>query len=152
MSKKILSVGFEFPGNVAEYVPLKSDRSLLDADIIVFQPKMQSQYSSFDAYQGKPLLGQSDSFMAVEDSAHWRSELKAAFDAGKTIIIFLSTLEEYYIYTGRQTHSGTGSKSVNLSFTRCGPRCPFRPANRQKKPGGRRPQKRHPLRGSGPSQ
>jgi hypothetical protein len=116
MSKKILSVGFEFPGNVAEYVPLKSDRSLLDADIIVFQPRMQYHYNSFDAFQGKPKLSESDSFRAVEDSAHWRSELKAAFDEGKTIIIFLSKLEEYYIYTGQQTHSGTGRSRVTTNI------------------------------------
>lgn len=33
MSKKILSVGFEIPGGSGEYVPYKSDRSLMDADI-----------------------------------------------------------------------------------------------------------------------
>jgi hypothetical protein len=98
MSKKILSVGFEFPGNAAEYVSLTSNRSLLDADIIIFQPAMRQHYDSYDAFQGKPKLSESDSFRAVEDAAHWRSELNAAFDAGKTIVIYLSELEEYYIY------------------------------------------------------
>jgi hypothetical protein len=116
MAKKILSVGFEFPGNAAEYVSLKSDRSLLDADIIVFQPKIQYQYRSSGVYQGKPNLSESDSFRVVEDSAHWRSELKAAFDEGKTIIIFLSRLEEYYIFTGQKTHSGTGRSRVTTNM------------------------------------
>ena len=116
MSKRILSVGFNFPGNEAEYVPLTSDRSLLDADIIVFQPEMESHYSSYDAFQGKPKLSETDSFRAVEDAAHWRSELKAAFDAGKTIIIYLSKLEEYYIYTGQQTYSGTGRSRVTTNI------------------------------------
>ena len=44
MVKKIISVGFEIPGNVAEYVSLRSNRSLLDADIVVFQPSIKGEY------------------------------------------------------------------------------------------------------------
>jgi hypothetical protein len=108
MSKKIFSVGFEFPGDAAEYIPLTSDRSLLDADIIVFEPSMASHYMSFESCQGKPLISEHDSFRMAEDAAHWRSELRAAYDAGKTIIIYLSELEEYYIHTGQKNYSGTG--------------------------------------------
>lgn len=116
MSKKILSVGFEFPGNAAEYVPLTSNRSLLDADIVIFQPAMRQHYNSYDAFKGRPKLSESDSFKAAEDAAHWRSELNAALDAGKTIIIYLSELEEYYIYTGQQTFSGTGRSRVTTNI------------------------------------
>lgn len=116
MSKKILSVGFEFPGNAAEYVSLKSDRSLLDADIIIFQPEIKNHYSSYEAFQGKPQLTEHDSFRAVEDAAHWRTELKAALDAGKTVIIYLSKLEEYYIYTGQKNYSGTGRSRVTTNI------------------------------------
>jgi hypothetical protein len=77
---------------------------------------MTHHYDSYEAFQGKPKLSESDSFRAVEDAAHWRSELKAAFDAGKTIIIYLSKLEEYYIYTGQQTHSGTGRSRVTTNI------------------------------------
>jgi len=108
MPKKVISVGFEFPGNAAEYIPFNSDRSLLDADIIVFQPAMRSQYSAYDSYKGKPLFDEHDSFKAVEDASHWLSELKNAFDAGKTIIIYLSKLEEFHVHTGRKEYSGTG--------------------------------------------
>jgi hypothetical protein len=113
MTKRILSVGFEFPGGVVEYVPIKSGRSLLDADIIVFAPKMEHEYYSYDNYQGKPLLSDDDSFKANEHAAHWRSELKAAFNAGRTIIVYLTKLEEYYVHTGEKQYSGTGrSRSV----------------------------------------
>jgi hypothetical protein len=37
MTKIVVSVGFKFPGNLVEYIPTNSDRSLLDADIIFFQ-------------------------------------------------------------------------------------------------------------------
>jgi hypothetical protein len=112
MAKRIFSVGFEFPGDAAEYIPLSSDRSLLDADIIVFEPSMASNYLSDKTYRGKPLINEHDSFRMEEDAAHWRSELKAAFDAGKTIIIYLSELEEYYIHTGQKDYSGTGRNRV----------------------------------------
>lgn len=116
MPKKILSVGFEFPGNATEYVPLTSDRSLLDADVIVFEPSMASHYRSYETHQGKPLLGEHDSFRAVKDAAHWRSELKAAFDAGRTIIVYLSKLEEYYVHTGQKNFSGTGRNRVTTNI------------------------------------
>lgn len=116
MPKNILSVGFEFPGNAAEYVPLTSDRSLLDADIIIFEPLMESQYEYFETFQGKPRLDDHDSFQVVEDAAHWRSELKAAFEAGRTIIIYLSKLEEYYIYTGQKNFFGTGRSRVTTNI------------------------------------
>jgi hypothetical protein len=108
MPKRIFSVGFEFPGDEAEYVPISSDKSLLDADVILFEPSMAYSYMSDKTYLGKPLITEHDSFRMEEDAAHWRSELKAAFDAGKTIIIYLSELEEYYIHTGRKEFSGTG--------------------------------------------
>ncbi len=112
MPKNILSVGFDFPGGAAEYVPLTSDKSLLDADIIVFKPDMAHHYSHSRSFRGRPTLDEQSSFRAIEDSAHWRSELKAAIDAGRTVIMYLSKLEEYYIYTGEQTFSGTGRSRV----------------------------------------
>jgi hypothetical protein len=38
MSKKrIFTIGFELPGDEFEYVPFESDRSLLDADIVLYE-------------------------------------------------------------------------------------------------------------------
>ena len=61
MAKKIISVGFEIPGGVVEYVSLRSNRSLLDADIVVFSPQMGSEYYISRYHQGRPRLGESDS-------------------------------------------------------------------------------------------
>ena len=58
MSKKnILSVGFNFPGGVSDYSNFDNDISLLDADLIVFNPDISKflEYS-LDKYQGKPSL------------------------------------------------------------------------------------------------
>lgn len=117
MTKKILSIGFEFPGNAAEYIPFRFDQSLLDADIIVFAPDISS-YIDYDCgkMEGKPALSESNSFRLVEDCSHWRNELKTAFGAGKTIIIFMSTLQNVFVHTGKKEFSGSGRnmRTTNL--------------------------------------
>ncbi len=84
-----------------------SDQTLLDADIIVFQPAI-APYVSYEGYQGKPLLSESASFRAKEVLAHWRTELKAAFDAGKIVVVFLAKPFQVFAHTGQKQFSGTG--------------------------------------------
>jgi hypothetical protein len=116
MAKKIISVGFEIPGGVAESVSLRSNRSLLDADIVVFSPQMGGEYYISHSHQGKPRLGESDSYKVVGDAAHWRSELQMAFNAGKTIIIYLTELKEYFVENGEKGFSGTGRSKTNITY------------------------------------
>lgn len=106
--KKILAVGFECPGGEIEYLPADSDRSLLDADIIIFQPGIPQGHFSYESYNGKALLTESGSFEAVEQASHWRSELRAALQAGKTVLIFLSRPKDVFVYSGSKSYSGTG--------------------------------------------
>lgn len=108
MRKRILSIGFDFPGGEGEFFSLRSDQSLLDADIIVFEPIIGSDYYVQTHYLGKPRLSESSSFALVEDIGHWRSELSIAFEDGKTIFIFLSKFQEVYVDTGRKEYAGTG--------------------------------------------
>lgn len=115
MAKKIISVGFEIPGDVAEYISLRSNRSLLDADIVVFSPQMGSEYYITRQYKGKPRLGESDSFKVVGDAAHWRSEIQMAFSTGKTIIVYLTELNEFYVETGEKGVSETNRKT-NITY------------------------------------
>lgn len=106
--KKIASVGCEIPGGFAEYVPIVSDKSLLDWDIILFRPNINELVYPFDSYQGKPSLSDYESFRLRECMEHWKRELRDAIDAGKTVIIFLPELYEVYIDTGKRQYSGTG--------------------------------------------
>lgn len=105
--KTIMSIGFDMPGGDAEHISIASSQSLLDADIIVVQPNIYS-YLSSDRFQGKPSLTEANSFKLEEDLSHWRSELKIAFDEGKTIFVYLSELQEVFIHTGEKQFSGTG--------------------------------------------
>ena len=75
-----------------------------------------SSVISTPSYLGKPSLDESQSFRLVEDSSRWRSELKIAFDSGKTIFVFLSTLQEVFVDTGKREYSGTGRNRITTSL------------------------------------
>jgi hypothetical protein len=107
VTKKILSVGFEVPGGEVEEVNHLSKRSLLDADIVIFAPKIPYTYGS-DTYLGRRALSDDASFRVREALTHWRRELAAAFDAGKLIVALLQEPEVVYVATGETKPSGTG--------------------------------------------
>ena len=126
MTKKtILSVEFVWPGVDVTEVKFDSQISLLDGDIIVFDPDISSFLRYDNIYQGKPSLSESASFRLRERSDHWRRELLDAVNAGKTVVVFLNEIQEVFIDTGRREYSGTGR---NQKTTRIG--------NRGKSPGG----------------
>jgi hypothetical protein len=104
---KIVTVNFEVPGGLVECLSFTSDRSLLDADIIVFKPSLPN-FLSFDQFQGKKLLNESNSFFTVEAIKHWRAELHQAVQSGKTVIVYLVKPEQVFVYTGKKKYSGTG--------------------------------------------
>jgi len=106
---RILSVGFELASNDVQYCDFQSDKSLLDWDIVLFKPDINGYILTCSAdYQGKPNLSDSNSFQLKERCDHWRREIKDAVEIGKTVVIFLSDLQEVYVDTGKRTHSGTG--------------------------------------------
>lgn len=116
--RKILSLNFAFPGYEHEYVSFRSNRSLLDADLIIVEPNVVGAYYSPSNYEGKPLLDESGSFNVTENIAHWRSELQVALDEGKTVFIFLTRLETFFVYTGTKDYSGTGRSRVTTNHVR----------------------------------
>lgn len=106
--KSIVSIDCEIPGGFSEFVPFESLTSLLDWDIILFNPTITEFTFSYENYKGKPSLDDDRSFRLKEASDHWRRELSEAYRAGKTIIVFLPKLTEVYIDTGDRNYSGTG--------------------------------------------
>lgn len=93
---RILSIGFDFPGGAADCFPFRSDQSLLDADIVVFEPDI-SGYASTVRRQDRRVFSPDSSYRLEEDLSRWRSELTAAVDSGKTVFVFMSKLEEVFI-------------------------------------------------------
>jgi hypothetical protein len=108
--KQILSVGFEIPGGVAQYVPLTDKQSLADGDIVVIEPDIRPFYGYFssDSFQGKPSLSEHTSFQLKEGIQHWQREISSGLAAGKTIFVLLTELQEVFVHSGQRTYSGTG--------------------------------------------
>lgn len=115
-ARTIFSVGLQLPGNAAEYVSFWSNQSLLDADIIVYSPGFNIEPDHVSYYRGKLSLGESGSFRLREQLSHWRTELKTAFEAGKTIFVYLQTPETVFVQTGQKEHSGTGRNRKTTNF------------------------------------
>jgi hypothetical protein len=99
--KRIFTVGFDLPGDEFEYIRADSTQTLLDADIILFQPTLGSTSEEFDHYRGGaklfsgvPILTEHSSFQAKRRVDHWRSEIIAAVKAGKLVIIYLNATIE----------------------------------------------------------
>lgn len=108
--KTIFSVGMEWPVDDVTEFSFSKNISLLDADIVVFTPCISTNGGSYDVetYLGKLCYGDSSSFQLKESIDHWRREIKDAYDAGKTVFIFLDELLEVYVATGENKYSGTG--------------------------------------------
>lgn len=109
MSKKtIYAIGVELPDQEGFNVyDVKSDLSLLDADIILFRPTLED-FRADGHYHGRPLLSQHGSFEVAEKISHWAIQLRTAVDSGKTVVILLPEKNEFYRYTGEVRTSGSG--------------------------------------------
>jgi len=117
MAKKtIFTVGLDLPSNDFQYKSFHSNISLLDADIVLFQPNLIYKTDYSGTYNGKPSLTDTSSTECIESINHWKDELKTTFESGKTIFIFLNAYEEVYFKTGKQSFSGTGKnrQTTNL--------------------------------------
>lgn len=106
MAKKILCVGFELASDNVTSCEVRDHTSPLDWDIIVINPEIPLYYGQ--QYQGKPSLDESDSFKTIENLQHWRSATHDAVASGRSVFVFLSDLQEFFVDTGRREYSGTG--------------------------------------------
>lgn len=115
MSKRIIAIGVDIATDAVTEEDFGSRTSLLDWDIILFRPSIDSWISNRSQYKGKPSLDDGVSFSIKEACEHWRREIKQAVESGKTVVVFLPPLIEVYIDTGNREYSGTGR---NRSTTR----------------------------------
>src|SRR5688572_12323003 len=112
---RIFTVGFDLPGDEFESVNFDSDATLLDADIILFEPTLGNA-TGYESYNGKTLLNEYSSFSAKQHLDHWRSEIVAAVKAGKLVIVYLAKPRDCYRHTGQKQHSGTGRSRVTTNI------------------------------------
>lgn len=107
-NRTVVSVGCQIPGGLGEFIDFQSKASLLDWDIILFDPDIGDFAHEYDTYQGKPCLSDNRSFQLKEAIDHWKRELSEAFRAGKTIFVILSQFQGVFAATGKMEYSGTG--------------------------------------------
>lgn len=114
-TKTIFTVGFDLPSNDFEYKSFNSNVSLLDADIILFEPNLIYQTDPFTGskYNGKPNLSDESSTKCLYSMLHWKEELILAFNSGKSIFIFLTNPEDVFINT-HYSLSGTGKSQKQM--------------------------------------
>lgn len=115
MEKKVLSLNYEFPGGEVDELSLRSSRSLLDADIIIIEPKI-SGYNGPIHSDINRLIDKTDSIILKKDIVRRRNELSACLDDGKTIIVYLGKIDEVHVYTGETKTSGTGKNAQTTDF------------------------------------
>jgi len=109
MDRQVITIGFEIPGFSSKEVNLESDQSLLDYDIVVFNPDISSFIVwSSEKLQAKPSLNETRSFMLRQSASRWRQALLEAFDQGKTVFIYMPEAQDVFLDTGRREYSGTG--------------------------------------------
>jgi hypothetical protein len=107
--KTLLAIGIQLAADDVSEEPFESKASLLDWDIVLFRPAIRTFYSQYgQKHLGKPSLDDTSSFRLKDACEHWRREIKQAFDTGKTVVVFLSEVEEVYVQTGEKQFSGTG--------------------------------------------
>lgn len=108
--KNILAYGFDLPGvDGFEPVELASLRSVLDADIIVAELSLLEFRNDYGkSYAGRPILDSSSSFKFQQAKQGWATSVKAALSVGKTVVIFLTEMDQRYYYLGTKDVSGTG--------------------------------------------
>lgn len=118
MPKKVITIGYQIPGHSNCYKLYSSDQSLLDADIIVFEPSISDyeNYYQLSTYQGKDSYDEDSSFRLKEDTHHWKKELSTALEVGKTIFVIFGKYKEIFVHTGKKQYSGTGrnAKTINM--------------------------------------
>lgn len=113
--KTIVNIGISIPKEVSK-IKLDSFSSLSEADIAIFAPNfLNTSYSTYEGYsmdsgvyQGKRCFNKESSAKILEHSKHWKNELPNFVNNGGTLFLILSPKEEFYVYTGSNTVSGTG--------------------------------------------
>lgn len=115
----IVSVGREFPLKTVVNIKFRSDFTLLDYDLALWDPStLVYEYHYTDHYRGYPNLNSHDSVAIIEDGKRRSNEILDLIKLGRTVIIFVPPPAMFYIDTGQRTYSGTGrSQKTTIHVT-----------------------------------
>ncbi|MBI1275067.1 hypothetical protein GC177_03745 [bacterium] len=97
MAKKIFSVGYEIPGDQAECIEFSSEKSLMDADILLINPDSicpSGDWVSFTSSDGG-CYNVDASRKYKQKVSNLRKEIKDHLDNGQNVFILLSKERKY---------------------------------------------------------
>ncbi|KAF5432347.1 hypothetical protein C5S35_17260 [Candidatus Methanophagaceae archaeon] len=130
MNKKIFTIGYEIPGRSEDLLDFTSNKSLMDADIVLFNTDTPNGLDYiYPTFQGKNSYTEDASFDYKEQLKHWRNELDNFLKTGKIVFLLLSTKEEFYLKTGEKQHSGTGRNRQTTNIVNLHNNYEFLPVN-----------------------
>ena len=111
MKKSVLAFGFDLPEIEGfETLNFSSDRSMLDADIIVAELSLEEFHLSGEFHAGTPIISESSSFVYRKTRESWKRQLDTALSLGKTVVLFLTARTDRYFYTGAKQNVGTAGR------------------------------------------
>lgn len=96
--KSIACINFEIP-SIQNSIEYSSDHSLLDYDIVVFDPALP-WYDRIDFSAGGSCMSIESTAKFSKASSHWRHELNSALASGKTVFVVLNAYKEDSAATG----------------------------------------------------
>ena len=112
--KTIFTIGFDLPTEHFQYKSFNSNASLLDADIILFEPTMTYDLNPrLSQYDGKPYLSKKSSVETKSAIKHWNEEITTAYEHGKTVIIFLKEPKNVFVHNGTSLVKGKSIENIN---------------------------------------
>jgi hypothetical protein len=119
MEKRVVFVGEEFiVSEETRYLAFDSSESLLDGDLIVFSIETSSYatdiHSSEGYFRGLRCLTDNASFRLRENINHWRSEITAALEDGKTVVFMLNESPQLAVGTGETRYQGSGRSARKI--------------------------------------
>ncbi|MFV9482280.1 hypothetical protein ACNI3T_00505 [Christiangramia sp. ASW11-125] len=109
--KDIVALNFYLPTNEDDFISLKSNESLSDADLVICSLNWDNtkfSYGHDSSYRGKTSYNLNISSKILESSKHWNRELDTYLKSGRNLYLFLSEKKEFWIDSGRRETSGTG--------------------------------------------
>ena len=111
--EEIFCVGKEIPGNDHQYVPFNCNQSLLDADIIIFEPNFENMLRDLKL---KPDDLHSNTINVINQMRpflhNWQNKLQDAFYSGKTIFIYLGQ----HVFIQYQLHHFSNYECLPFHF------------------------------------
>lgn len=117
---RIGAIGCDFENKDISNVPFRSVMSLLDYDLILWDPSLLFDNYSTDwrnpTYSGYKCLSNDESVLFADELNRRKTEMVDLLESGRPLVIFIPQPDMLYHWTGQTTYSGTGAnrRSTNL--------------------------------------